>query len=87
MKMLLFDLRESEKGFFQRNKFCDFDIKLIEEPLNNKTILSKEDYEQTGVLCVYRSSILSENVLKNGYSKTCLVLLLILSVVIWSNEV
>jgi len=63
MKILLFDLRESEKKFFQNNKFTDFDITLKEDALTEKTKLSKEEYENTCVLCVYRSSILNENVL------------------------
>ena len=64
MKVLFFDLRESEKSFFQNNNFCDFDISFKEEALTEKTKLSDAEYEQTCLLCVYRSSILSEKVLK-----------------------
>ena len=64
MKMLLFDLRESEKEFFEKNNFCDFDITLREESLTEKTKLSNEEYQNTAILSVYRSSILNENILK-----------------------
>jgi len=64
MKVLFFDLRESEKPFFEKNKFCDFDINYREEALTEKTKLTDEEYEKTCILCVYRSSILTENILK-----------------------
>ena len=64
MKMLFFDLRESEKGFFEKNIYPDFDITFREEPLNDRTKLSNEEYNDTCILCVYRSSILTEKVLK-----------------------
>ncbi len=64
MNLLFFDLRESEKAFFEKNKFCDFNIKFFENPLTEKTKLTDEEYENTGILCVYRSSILTGKVLK-----------------------
>ena len=64
MKMLFFDLRESEKGFFEKNIYPDFDITFKEEALNEKTKLSDEEFNNTCILCVYRSSILTEKVLK-----------------------
>lgn len=64
MKILLFDLRESEKNFFEQNIYPDFDITLKEESLNEQTNLTEEEYENTCILCVYRSSILSKNILK-----------------------
>ena len=64
MKMLFFDLRESEKGFFEKNIYPDFDITFKEEALNEKTKLSDEEFNDTCILCVYRSSILTEKVLK-----------------------
>lgn len=65
MKVLFFDLRESEKAFFESNNYCDFQITFREEALNEKTKLSDKEYTDTCALCVYRSSILSENILKN----------------------
>ena len=64
MKMLFFDLRESEKGFFEQNNYPDFDITFKEEALTEKTKLSDEEYNDTCILCVSRSSILTEKVLK-----------------------
>ena len=64
MKVLFFDLRESEKPFLEKNNYCDFDITFKEEALTEKTKLSDEEYENTCLLCVYRSSILTENILR-----------------------
>jgi len=64
MKLLLFDFRESEKEFFTRNSFCDFDIDFKEESLSEKTKLSEEELRDTVAISVYRSSILTEKVLK-----------------------
>ena len=64
MKMMFFDLRESEKAFFDKNNFSDFDITFSENALTSKTKLTGSEYENTCILCVYRSSILTENVLK-----------------------
>jgi len=64
MKVLFFDLRESEKSFFDKNQFTDFDITLREDALTDKTKLTNDEYEKTCILCVYRSSILTEDILK-----------------------
>ena len=64
MKFLLFDIRKSEREFFDKNTFCDFDITLRECSLTEKTKLSEDEYENTGVISVYRSSILTSDVLK-----------------------
>lgn len=63
MKILFFDLRESEKPFFERNTFCDFDITFREEALSEKTKLSEAEFNNTYAISVYRSSILSEKIL------------------------
>ena len=64
MKVLMFDIRESEKPFFQTHKFRDFDITLREESLNDKTKLTDEELNETCVISVYRSSILTSDILK-----------------------
>lgn len=64
MNLLFFDLRESEKTFFEKNKFSDFNITFKEDALTENTKLTDEEYENTCILCVYRSSILTEKVLK-----------------------
>ena len=64
MNILFFDLRESEKDFFTHNNYCDFDISFKEEPLTKKTKLTEDEYNKTCILCVYRSSILTAEILK-----------------------
>ncbi len=64
MKMLFFDFRESEKEFFNNNSLNDFDIEFIKEPLNELSVLSEEQLEQTDVISVFISSNVTENVIK-----------------------
>lgn len=64
MKMLMFDFRDSEKDFFKKNDFQDFDITYVCEPLNEMSQLSEKQYEETDVISVFISSTLSEEVLK-----------------------
>ena len=64
MKMLMFDFRDSEKDFFERNEFPDFDITFIKEPLNEMSQLSQEQYDETDVISVFISSNVCEEVLK-----------------------
>ena len=64
MKMLMFDFRESEKEFFERNKFTDIDITFIPEPLNEMTVLSEEQLEDTDVVSVFITSCITEEVIK-----------------------
>ena len=63
MKILFFDFRESEKPFFERNTFCDFDISFREESLTEKTKLKECELNEVYAISVYRSSILSEKIL------------------------
>lgn len=64
MKVLMFDVRESEKPFFKTHKFRDFEITLKEESLSNKTKLSEAELNDTCAISVYRSSILTSDILK-----------------------
>lgn len=61
MKMLIFDFRDSERDFFNKNDFQDIDITFIKEPLNEKTVLSDEIYEQTDIISVFITSVINEN--------------------------
>ena len=63
MRMLIFDFRESEKEFFKKNEFVDFDITFINEPLNDITQLTEEQKDETSLISVYRSSNLTSKVL------------------------
>lgn len=64
MKMLMFDFRESEKEFFERNELKDFDITFIKTPLDEKTNLSEKELEDTVVISVFTTSNLTKDVLK-----------------------
>ena len=63
MKMLFFDYRESERDFFDKNQFCDYDIEFFDEPLNEDTYLSEKQLNETDVISVFITSNLTEKVL------------------------
>lgn len=63
MKMLMFDFRESEKGFFEKNEFIDFDITFFSEPLDDMTKLTEDQKNETSLISAYRSSNLTAKVL------------------------
>jgi len=64
MKMLLFDYRESEKKFFEKNEFKDIDITFIPEPLNEMSQLTDEMLNETDVISVFITSHVCPEVLK-----------------------
>lgn len=64
MKMLMFDFRDSEKEFFDNNKLVDFDLSFIGEPLNADYKLTEEQKLETDIISVFRSSNLTDKVLK-----------------------
>ena len=64
MKMLIFDFRDSEKEFFNKNEFTDFNITFIREPLNEMTQLTKEQWNETDIVSVFINSSVTENVIK-----------------------
>lgn len=63
MKMLIFDFRESEREFFEKNEFKDFDITFIEEPLNEMSQLTEEQLRDTDIISVFINSSLTEEVI------------------------
>ena len=63
MKMLMFDFRESEKEFFEKNKFTDIDITFITEPLNELTNLTDEQLNETDVVSIFITSCITEDVI------------------------
>lgn len=63
MKMLLFDFRDSEKEFFDRNEFKDIDIEFIHEPLNDMTQLTEEQLNETDVISVFITSDITKSVI------------------------
>lgn len=64
MKMLMFDFRDSEKDFFDKNELLDFDITFFDSPLNDKVRLTEEQLNETVVLSVFTTSNLTADVLK-----------------------
>ena len=65
-KMLIFDLREAEKKFFNENKFENYEIKFFQESLNEKTVenISKEDLENAMIISVFTTSEITEKVIE-----------------------
>ena len=63
MKMLMFDFRETEKEFFEKNKLNDFEITFFNEPLNDETVLTDKQLEETDVISVFTASNLTEPIL------------------------
>lgn len=63
MKMLLFDFRDSEREFFDRNEFKDIDIEFIHEPLNEMTQLTEEQLNDTDVISVFITSDITKSVI------------------------
>ncbi len=64
MKMLIFDFRESERDFFDKNSLTDFDITFIKKPLNEFTELTETQYNDTDIISVFTTSNVSENILR-----------------------
>lgn len=64
MKMLMFDFRDTEKEFFDNNKLVDFDLSFISEPLNADYKLTEEQKLETDIISVFRSSNLTDKVLR-----------------------
>lgn len=60
----MFDFRDTEKEFFDNNKLVDFDLSFIGEPLNADYKLTEEQKLETDIISVFRSSNLTDKVLK-----------------------
>lgn len=65
IKMLIFDFRDSEKKFFEENKFDNFDITFFKESLNEDTVnnLTDEQLEHTAVISVFIDSEVTQAVI------------------------
>lgn len=65
-KMLLFDFREIEQPFFNKNYPENYDITFYYHSLNDVSIakLSDRELEETNILSVYKTSVLNEKVLE-----------------------
>jgi len=64
IKMLMFDYRETEKAFFEKHKFEDFDITFYEEPLNAQTIrkIPPEVRDSAAIISVFITSEVTQDV-------------------------
>lgn len=65
-KMLIFDLRETEKNYFNQNNFEYFEIKFFQESLNEETVkkIPKEDLENALIISVFTTSEITEKVIE-----------------------
>lgn len=66
VKMLVFDFRETEKEFFDKNEMCDnFDITFINESLNDETVkaLALDALENTAIISVFINSEITQEVI------------------------
>ena len=63
MKMLMFDVRKTEKEILKQLNLKDIDITYFEESLNENTVLTDEQYKETDIICVFIFSDLTKNVL------------------------
>jgi D-lactate dehydrogenase len=64
MKVLMFDVRESEKSFFENKNFNGFEFTFFEDNLSKSTKIDKTLLDDADVISVYRSSLLNEDILK-----------------------
>lgn len=63
VRMLVFDIKKTEKKYFERDNFSDFEATFYKESLCKNTKLTLRDYEETVVLSVFISSKISVEVL------------------------
>ncbi|MBE7711115.1 MAG: lactate dehydrogenase [Cyanobacteria bacterium SIG31] len=63
MKMLIFDFRDSEREFFEKNDFTDFELTFIKEPLNSMTQLTEEQWKETDVISTFINSSVTADII------------------------
>lgn len=63
VKILMFDLKESEKKFFYKNNVSDFDISFYKESLNETTKLTVSECDETSIISVLNQSMINKTVL------------------------
>lgn len=61
--MLFFDYRKPEETFFETCNNNDFDIKFYKHNLNDNTILTEEELEETEIVSVFVCSQITESVI------------------------
>lgn len=70
--MLFFDLKDSEKKFFEENNSSDFEITFYKESLTENTKLTVNECDKTAILCVYTNSLITNKVL-DKFKNICLI--------------
>lgn len=65
-RMLVFDFKKSERGFFEKQKFEDYDISFFEGSLNEKTVknVALNDLENTEIISVFINSNITREVIE-----------------------
>ena len=63
LKMLMFDIKESEKAFVQNYDTRDFEITFFKESLNKTTKLTLKECDETVILSVFLTSEVTKEVL------------------------
>lgn len=63
IKMLMFDLKESEEKFLENYDTSDFEITYFRESLNKNTKLTVEECDKTAILSVFITSDITKEVL------------------------
>lgn len=66
-RVMLFEMKDYEKAFFEKNKLDNFNITFIEKPLNKDIINSipKEQLDNVSVISVYSESDLCSEVINS----------------------
>ena len=67
IKMLVFDVRDYEREFFESDEFENFDLTLYKDCLNEESVknLSQFDLDNTMVISVFLDSEITENVINS----------------------
>lgn len=61
--MLFFDLKSSEKKYFEQNDVSDFEITFFRESLNENTKLTVNECDETAIISIYTNSLITNKVL------------------------
>lgn len=63
IKMLMFDVKKTEKIFLHRDEFSDFDINFFDESLCDETKLTIKEYNETAIISVFINSKIDKKVI------------------------
>ena len=63
VKMLMFDIKKTEREFLTTFDTSDFEISYFSQSLNHKTKLTLKDYDETAIISVFITSCVTKEVL------------------------